>query len=246
MKKCLLFFCAYIVCLNAAPFYQNPSPEAAYHLLQTGQIDQVAEVDKPFVLDLATTFIAQIIKVHPDYAEAFARDFSQLSAAEQEIFLQAFAMIGIQDPRVQGNGNYQILPLSRLDHLEFKTGHDFDLMVVSFLATGDEVFLRQPMAFLNSDPELLFFAYEWNNRQALSKLLEELTGQSKLPDENEFLDILKEWPNEKQVQFTLKLTAWKCLDFIRGEDPTAEEKISQLGKTDPLLDYQGTLANLLK
>ncbi len=245
MKKYFLLFCVYAIYLNADPFYQSPSPEAAHQWLQAQKIDQASEEDRPFGLSLATTFIAQIIKIHPDYIESFARDFAHLSSQEQTVFLQAFSIMGVQDPRVQGNEIYPIMPLSRLDHLEFKTGHDFDLMIISFLATGDKLFLSQPMAFLNSDPELLFFTYEWNNRQALSKLLKELTGQSELPDESEFLDVLHSWPKEKQKQFVLRLAAWKCLDFIAGEDPTAQEKISQLCKTNPLLDYQGTLAKLL-
>ena len=143
------------------------------------------------LLALLSTFIAQVIKVHPEYIESFAKDFARLSPIEKSIIFQAFSTMGIQDSRVQGTKICQIMPLSELDHLEFKTGHDFDLMVVSFLATGDETFLRQPMAFLNSDPELLFFTYEWYNRQALTEFLKELTGQTELPDQAEFLEDLR-------------------------------------------------------
>ncbi len=129
--------------------------------------------------------------------------------------------------------------------MEFKTGHAFDLMIVSFLATGDDRFLIQPMAYLNADPELLFFAYEWNNRQALSHMLKELTGQSELPDEAEFMSILQGWSREKQQQFVLRLAAWKCLDFIKGEDPSAKDRICQLCKLDPTIDYQDTLQRWL-
>ncbi len=245
MKKVLILFCICQAFLHAAPFYQNPSPEAAYQWLQKQEISRAKQEDWPFVSSLATTFIAQVIKAHPDYTESFTRDLPRFSAMEKSIFLQAFSTAGIQNPSLQGNEISQTVSLSELDHLEFKSGHDFDLMIVSFLATGNELFLSQPMAFLNSDPELLFFAYEWNNRQMLTKLLKELTGRAELPDEAEFLDNISSWPKKKQMLFALKLTAWKCLDFIKTLDPTAEEKISQLCKNNPKLDYQGTLRILL-
>lgn len=245
MKKVFFLFCICKCLLQAAPFYQNPSPEAVYQWLQIHKVEQTQQEDLPFVSSLATTFIAQVIKVHPDYTESFIQGLPRFSAMEKSIFSQAFSIVGIQNPSLQGTEVSQAISLSELDHLEFKSGHDFDLMIVSFLATGDELFLSQPMAFLSSDPELLFFTYEWNNRQFLAKVLEKLTGQSELPDEAEFLDVLHSWPKEKQELFVLKLAAWKCLEFIKGEDPTAEEKISQLCKNNPRLDYQGTLTKLL-
>lgn len=245
VKKMLILFFVSAIYLNAGPFYQNPSPKAAYEWIQEKKIEQVPAQDRSFVLSLATTFIAQIIQLHPDYIESFITDFAHFSAQEKNVFVQAFSIFGIQDPRIKEKQLFQEMPLSRLDILEFKTGHDFDLMVVSFLATGDERFLKSTMAFLNSDPELLFFTFEWNNRRAISQLLKELTGQSELPDDGEFLDILRNWPREKQKQFALRMAAWNCLELIRKEDPTAEEKISRICKIDPVLDYRGTLEEIL-
>lgn len=245
MRKILFLFCIFTAFLQATPFYQNPSPEAVYSWLQRQEIEKTPKEDWPFVSSLATTFIAQTIKTHPGYAEFFAKDFPRFSSREKSIFSQAFSAAGIKNCHLQGNECFKTVPLSELDHLEFKSGHDFDLMVVSFLATGNEVFLRQVMAFLNSDPELLFLAYEWHNRQALAKLLEELTGRAELPDESEFLDILSSWSKKKHEQFALKITAWHCLTLIAGEDPSAEEKISQLCRNNPSLDYRGTLTKLL-
>lgn len=245
MKKWIFLFCVCAVYVNAVPFYKTPSVEAAYEWLQAQKIDEVTEEDRPYVLSLAATFIAQIIKVHPEYIECFAQNFAHFSPQKQLVFWQAFSTLGIQDLRIQGTEVCHITPLSKLNNLKFKTGHDFDLMVVSFFATGDELFLSQPMAFLNSDPELLFFAYEWNNRQYITELLKQLTGQTELPDEAEFSAILHSWPQKKQEQFVLRLAAWKCLDLIKSEDPSAEEKISQLCKTNQALDYQGTLSKIL-
>ena len=214
--------------------------------LQEQAIEETNAKNRPFALSLATTFIAQVVKTHPDYIERFAQDFPHFSPLKKSIFQRAFSLAEIKDTRIPENETSPIMPLSELNHLEFKSGDDFDLMIVSFLATGNELFLSQPMAFLNSDPELLFFAYEWNNRKFLSKLLKELTGQTKLPDEAEFQDTLDSWPQQKKVQFSLRLVAWHCLDIIKGEDPTAEKKISELCKNDPRIDYQGTLTNLLK
>jgi hypothetical protein len=99
MKKCLFFF-LYAICLSATPFYQNPSPEAAYHWLASQKIHQSTEEDRPFILSLTTAFIAQIVKLHPDYIETFAQDFAHLSSEEKVVFSQAFAAAGIQDSRI--------------------------------------------------------------------------------------------------------------------------------------------------
>lgn len=250
MKKWFFLLCICIANVHAAPFYQTPNPDAAYRwieaYLEAKEIEQIAEENRFFVLSLATTFIAQVIKTHSEYVESFAQNFSCFSPLEKSIFVQAFSTMGIQDPRVQGTELCEITSIASLDHLEFKRGHDFDLMIVSYLATGDELFLRQPMAFLNSDPELLLFAYEWHNRLFLNEIIHPLIGQrTELPDEAEFSDILNSWPKEKLHQFALKIAAWHCLDLIQKEDPTASEKIFQLCKTNPMLDYPGTLIKLL-
>ncbi len=246
MKKWLFLFCICGIYLNAVPFYQNPSPENAYTWLEKQKIEQATENDRPYVLSLAATFIAQILKVHPDYIERFAQDFSHFSPLQKSIFQQAFSSAQIKDARIQEDETSSTMPIFKLDHLEFKSGHDFDLMVTSYLATGNENFLSQPMAFLNSDPELLFFTYEWHNRQFLTQFLKEVTGRSELPDEAEFSDQLKSWTENKLQQFILTMAAWHCLDLIKREDPTAAQKISKLCQDNPKIDYQGTLAKLLK
>lgn len=234
MKKILTFLCICNALLHATPFYYNPSVEATHEWLEAQHLNEAPEKDLPFAMLLGSIFIAQVIKTHPEYAEPFQQNFSDLSQMEQSIFLKAFSIV--KDENL----------LSELDHLEFKSGDDFDFIIVSFLATGDPRFLKQVMTFLNADPELLFFSYEWRNRQFLAQLLERLTGQTQLPDEAEFLAILESWPQNKQQLFVLKLAAWKCLDIIMAEDPTAEETIAQLCESNPSLDYQGTLTNLLE
>jgi hypothetical protein len=238
MKKLILLFCFCKAFLHADPFYQNPSPEAVYQWLDKKGFNQATENDLPRTSLLATTFIAQVIKAHPNYTETFARDFPRFSSMEKAFFSQAFSTAGIQDPSLQGDEISPIVSLSELDHLEFKSSDDFDLMCVSFIATGDELFLSQLMAFLNTDPEFLPLAHEF--RQLLDKNENELTL-----DDIKFVETIKSWSKEKQELFILKLTAWKCLDFIKAEDPSAEEKISQLCKNNPKLDYQGTLTKLL-
>src|SRR4051812_3871547 len=91
MKKWLFLFCSCAVYLGAFPFYQNPSPESAYMWLQEQEIEQTTAEDRPFVLSLATTFIAQIVKTHPDYIEPFAQDFPHFSPLKKSIFQHAFS-----------------------------------------------------------------------------------------------------------------------------------------------------------
>lgn len=243
MKKWVFLFSICALYLNAVPFYQNPSPEAAYQWLREQNLDQKDETQMPFALSAAATYMGQVIKMHPDYAETFASDFAGHSPFVKSIFAQAFAAAGIQDPRVPVE---EATPLSDLDHIEFKSGHDFDLMIMSFLTTGDELFLTQPMAFLNSDPELLFYAYEFENRQALQQFAKEVLGiEAEVPDDDHFFDTINNWPQEKRLQFALRMTAVKCLGFMRQLDPTADEKITQLREANPNLDYPGTLAKIL-
>lgn len=230
MKKWLILFCICTACLHATPFYQNPSPEAVYEWLELNKSKQAPEEDWPFV-PLAAIFIAQVLKVHPSYAETFSRDFLHFSSVEQSIFLHAFSIAGIQDSRISDTQISQTLSLSELNHLEFKSINHLQSMAISFIATGDEFFLVQLMAFLNSDPETLFLVYRHFEKF--------------LAAEAEFLKILASWPKRMRVEFVLKAFAFHCLNFIMKEDPMAEEKISQLRETDPKLDYLGTLVKII-
>lgn len=246
MKKWIFLFCICTIYLRAVPFYENPSPEKAYQWLQENEIELAPAADWPRVVSLGATFIAQIIKTHPDYSEIFAQDFPYFSPLKKTIFRYAFALTGIQDTRIPETDISQMGSLSELDHMNFSSGHDFDLMFLSYIATGNELFIIQPMALLNSDPELLFYVYELHNRKFLNELVEEMTGQVDRTSETELYEMFRSWPREDQEQLVLRIAAWQCLDFIKKEDATAEGKISALCKNNPSIDYLGTLSEILK
>ena len=244
MKYVFLILFLFSSSVFAQPPYQNPSPQAVYSYMNDGG-DSLEGVSSG-VQTMLTVFVAQVLKTHPEYAKTFIQDLPSFSKIKKSIFLNALVTAGIQDPIVQNQKISPPISLDSLDHMQFSSGLEFDLMVVSFLATGDEIFLTQPMAFLNEDPEILFLAYEFHNRLAVTRALNLIQGKETQPDFSDFFPKIEKWPQKRKERFSLTLAAWTCLDVIKSKDPTAAEKIATLCKKNPRLDYLGTVNKILK
>jgi hypothetical protein len=250
MRIWLLFCVAY---LHAVPFYQQPNLEGAYQgieqLLLENMWDERSSEDNSYRSFLASVFVANVMKVHPELIEGFISEYPSLSTVKKQIVEQGLKIAKIDDARIPISSASPNFDLARLDQFEIMYDYDLDLLRVSYLATGNETYLATIMRFLNSDPELLVINYELDNSQFLIDLIPKIVDEPDISglisSRDELLDLIQNLDPETKMQFIFNRSAHFALSIIKRDDPTAAEKIDRLCDSRSDLNYRETLTTII-
>jgi len=241
-------------------YYKNqgyPQLVQANKDLANSLSQEINQDDKKRYLDIATFFIAQVLKKHPDYIAMYAKNFSMLSFYEKAIFLRGIRSAGIKHELLSSISDKKmmelvndpdLITLSDLSHLQPKEGGDLDFFWVSFFATGDEIYIRKIVEILNRDDEILFVAYEWLNREQMAEMLSSL-GEKTSPnysDLQKHIEMQSKKRKDYRSQVSIGVAALWSLDANARQDPTIAQIIQKIIKDDPSLDYWKKITKALK
>ncbi|MEI6242829.1 MAG: hypothetical protein WCP39_05425 [Chlamydiota bacterium] len=202
--------------------------------------------DKQHVLNVATIFMAQVLKNHPEYLNQYVQNFSNLSFYEKAVFLRGIRSAGMDHALLHNLSDKKLQELVNdpnllaLSQLQVKQAGDLDYLWASFFATGDETYILQIIKILNRDDELLFLAYEWINREQVAQIRSSLEGTTTPPDYSDLKKIIEKQSSKRkdyQTQFLISLTALKSLEDSSTQDPNVGDIIKKIIENDPSLDY---------
>jgi hypothetical protein len=202
--------------------------------------------DKQHVLNVATIFMAQVLKNHPKYMDQYSRNFFNLSFYEKAIFLRGIRSTGMNHYLLYNltDKNLQELVkdpnLITLSHMQVKQAGDLDYLWASFFATGNEIYIRQIIEILNREDDLLLLAYEWINREQVAQIQSSLEGKSTPPDYSDLKKIIEMQSSKQkdyQTQFLISLAALRSLEGFSMQDPTLSEIIQNIIENNPELDF---------
>jgi len=204
--------------------------------------------DKEHALNIASIFMAQVLKGHPEYLANYAQKYSNLSFYEKAVFLKGIRSAGmnhdllndIADSKIMGIVNDpNLLTLSNLNHLQVKDAGDLDYLWGSYFATGNKGYIRQIVEVLNKDDEILFIAYEWINRLKLQEMLSSMGKNmpADFSDLEKHIEMQSVKRKNYRTQVSIYLAALWSLDANAAQDPTIGQVIQGIIKNDPSLDY---------
>lgn len=126
--------------------------------------------------DMVATFLQQIYLRHPEFFKNL--NLSGLSPQSSAILAAAAASVDPNSHLVK-NVSPDILSKSHMIKMitpqewrsfVIKEVRELDLAIVSFKATGDNIFLIKVLEAINQNDEALILGYEFNNRRYLNQL----------------------------------------------------------------------------
>jgi len=233
-------------------FYKNPGftqlVEATGHI--SSYLSQTKDrKDREHLLNIATIFVGQAIKEHPNYLKELNQGFSSLTFYEKAVLLRGIrsADIGhdllknISDKKLkQIVFSTRLKKVSEIKNLPVREPGDLDLIWGSYFATGDSDYIKKIIRVINHDKMALFHGYELINREHNAAFLSELTGKRISPDKGDLnfaINVKRLWkPGYKNRVLVVKSALWS-LEANCNQDPEVRRIRDEVIMNNPELDY---------